>query len=171
MRTTFGNRCWETRHRFALPLVVLLAGGACDSHHPLRSTADGSPGQDVALEAVMNVGDTAAVMPGFVVDAGPDLLPLCCSGAVLLRPVGPDAPCAFAVPGPPPPGNDLVLIYLNKVLVDRYDVDGGYAWSSGPTTSTVVFTGALCDEIMSSPQDSVVNMLCSCWEPMPPCPC
>jgi hypothetical protein len=168
MTTTCDNRRAQTWQRIVLRLVALAICSSCDTHRPLSNAGDGGPGHDVALAPVTDVADgTTTPSP---VDAGPDLLPLCCSGPVLLSPVGPDAPCSFTMPGPPPPTDKLVLIYLNKILVDHYEVDGGYPWSSDPMTSTVVFTGVTCDSIMASPNDSVVQLLCSCWEPVPPCP-
>jgi hypothetical protein len=62
-----------------------------------------------------------------------------------------------------------VAIYVNKNLVSETHVDGGSGYSWDPTTLVVVFAGAPCDTIMSSPQDSVVEMVCGC-APTGPCP-
>jgi hypothetical protein len=110
---------------------------------------------DAAEDLAGDTAGGAADMP---------VLPLCCSGAVTLRPVSAATPCSFAVPDPPPDPNDTA-VYLNRYLVYRGDPDG---WTFDPTTSTIVFTGAACDTIMSGAQDSVVQMLCAC-SPLP-CP-
>jgi hypothetical protein len=161
--------------RIALPLVALVACGSCGG---LGNTSDAGSRQDVALGPVISLGDVAGATPGSVdvgdapgtipgsaVDAGTDLTPRCCSEVLFLSPVSPDAPCSFSIPAPPPTAADQVLIYVNKILMSQYDVDGGYSYSVDPTTSTLVFAGELCDRIMASPEDYVVNMLCSCWHP------
>ncbi len=82
---------------------------------------------------------------------------------VQLSPVGPDAPCSFLVATYPSYVQDLVF-YVDKNLVQQRELDGGHAYDV--TTSTVVFTGSVCDSIMANPAGSVVEMLCGCMPPV-----
>ena len=157
MRTICDPPCTERLQRIALSLVALLTCGSCSTHGPLANTSDGSPSPEVAPSDGSPSPEVAGC-PSH--DAARNLLPQCCYG-VVLSPVGPDAPCSFTVPESPP---DLryVTFYLNNMRVFPSDVDGGSGFSYDPTTLTVVFTGAPCDSVMSSPQDSHVMMICDC---------
>jgi len=154
---------FETLHRTALPLVVIIACSSCGTDHVPREEADGGIGPVVVLIKLDVAENTSP-------DAGPDVPPMpgCCWTALPLTPVGTGEPCSFTVPGTQPDSR-VLQVYLNNDLVERYDLDGGPAYYYDPTSSTVVFTGASCDTILSSPQDPVVQMVCDCWSCDPFC--
>lgn len=161
MKTRGACPCVQSLHWIALASIAAVA---CNSGGGLRSSAtDGSAGDDDALGPIINLGDVPADETA-AVDLS-DLSPQCCSKGEVLSPVAPETPCAFLISEPPPYPDDIA-VYLNRYLVEKDVPDG---WTFGPTTSTIVFTGASCDTITSSPQDSVVQLLCVCV-PYWPCP-
>lgn len=181
IRTTCSGVCAGVLRLVAL---ALLADSACNSaglHLTSGSHVDGSTNSDTNLDVVPipiadvaddPANDTTAVIPASIADVAidqaddaMDTLPQCCSGPETLSPVATATPCSFVVSAPPP-YPDQTAVYLNKYLVYQDQLDG---WSFGPTTSTIVFTGTSCDTITSSPQQSVVQMLCSCHSPVPKC--
>ena len=168
-----------------LVALALLASFACSSSS-LRlapgNRSDGSTGPDARADlpppsifdaAGELAADTAATIPARDADFADvqtedtmdALLPLCFNGVERLSPVAAALPCTFAISAPPP-CPDEVAVYLDKYLVYHGTPDG---WTYGPTPSTIVFSGAACDAIISGAQDSVVQMLCSCGT-VPPCP-
>ena len=181
------NRAYSGLGTEVLRLVALtlLTNSACRSSGlglTSGNRADGSTSPDAHIDLAPTstfeaagdlAADTAATIPARAVDSAVGqtddtidaLLPLCSTGVELLSPVAAASPCTFAISAPPP-CPDEVAVYLDKDLVYHGTPDG---WTYGPMPSTIVFAGASCDTILSAAQDSVVQMLCSCWR-APPCP-
>jgi len=139
--------------------LALLVNAACSSG---ESRTDVSRNPDAGVYILLDAIPFPDAAEKVAIDT--QALPPCCTTGVTLSPLVGAMPCSFALPDPPPPYPNDVAVYLNKSLVDGHSTDG---WAYDPTTATIVFLGTSCETIESSPQNAVVQMLCSCAPP--PC--
>jgi hypothetical protein len=134
--------------------LALLANTACS---PGEGRRDASRNPEAGVYVVLDTIPVPDAADKVAIDT--QALPLCCTEGVTLSLLVGATPCSFALPDPPLPNPNDFFIYLNDSLVDGHSTDG---WAYDPTTASIVFLGTSCENIKSSPQDAVVQMLCRC---------